>query len=455
MLSWSILVALALLTGGGVWKSRERRRQRLRSWAAAVERCALTDVEVPRPAGPLRMTAFSGRLKVRFSEYAAYVPSARATYERHTGTRVVIESPQQEFAVHLRLETLVGNGGGVEIELGDSTFDRAFHVGGGPARAFAALDRPVRGQLVALADGRTLEVSGRFFTVELAEDHAGGAAAVPHVVARQLDLAHRLVDHTDVAERLAQNALDDACVEVRLNNLLTLAREFPDSAVTASALRTACSDPVPEIRRRAALALGDEGRPVLRALLDSEADDLCMARTVATLALELPAERTLSILERALRGRCLETARACLDVLGRRGDPTTIPVLAKVLAVELRSEIGVAAASALGSMSHPQAEEPLAKALRYESAELRIAAAQALGRVGSVAAVVPLKDCAANDKRDRELERAVRQAISEIQSRATGASPGQVSLTGSETGQLSIPEGTSGRVSLDDSRDET
>jgi len=142
-------------------------------------------------------------------------------------------------------------------------------------------------------------------------------------------------------------------------------------------------------------------------------------------------------------------------VLGRRGDPTTIPVLAKVLAVELRSEIGVAAASALGSMSHPQAEEPLAKALRYESAELRIAAAQALGRVGSVAAVVPLKDCAANDKRDRELERAVRQAISEIQSRATGASPGQVSLTGSETGQLSIPEGTSGRVSLDDSRDET
>jgi len=483
VLDWPIVLAVFLLSGTGVWLRRGRRQQRVRSWLAAIERCGLTDVGPLPSVGPLQMTAAGPGLKVRFAEYSFYsspsgAPLSRwlsssswyTTARRQSGTRVVLECPREDFGVRLRLETRVSayekRASSGEIEVGDPSFDDVFYVGGAPARVFAALDGPTRRQLLTLAEqGRGVQITGTALTFDIDEDCGGGPASVSHFVAQQIALAQRLIDRTDVPRRLARNALDDALGEVRLNNLLTLAREFPNDPATLKALRTACSDSVPEVRRRAALALGDDGRPVLRALLESEVDDLCMARCVSALAAELSGERIRSILDRALRGRCVETARTCLGLLGRSGDSGAVATLAKVLAIERHGELGVAAAHALGATRYTDAEPPLLEALRYESAEVRIAGATALGQVGSVASVIPLKDCARSDHRDRELERAVRQAIAEIQSRVTGASPGQVSLTGSETGrlsiseseagQLSIPEGTSGRVSRGDSRDET
>ncbi len=46
------------------------------------------------------------------------------------------------------------------------------------------------------------------------------------------------------------------------------------------------------------------------------------------------------------------------------------------------------------------------------------------------------------------LRSAARQAIAEIQSRLSGAEPGQLSLAGGEAGQLSLSENEAGRVSL-------
>src|SRR6185436_5845866 len=55
-------------------------------------------------------------------------------------------------------------------------------------------------------------------------------------------------------------------------------------------------------------------------------------------------------------------------------------------------------------------------------------------------------DAAESSPRDKDLHRAARQAIAEIQSRLQGASPGQLSLAGAEGGQLSLAEG--GELSL-------
>jgi len=71
----------------------------------------------------------------------------------------------------------------------------------------------------------------------------------------------------------------------------------------------------------------------------------------------------------------------------------------------------------------------------------------ALGRIGSVAAVLPLQEAAAKPPRDREVDQAVRQAIAEIQSRINGAAQGQVSLVGTDAGKLSMTDGGGG-VSL-------
>lgn len=77
-----------------------------------------------------------------------------------------------------------------------------------------------------------------------------------------------------------------------------------------------------------------------------------------------------------------------------------------------------------------------------------VAAADALGRIGSVGAVLPLKEAAESSWFDRDFRRAARQAVAEIQSRLQGALPGQLSLAGTEAGQLSLAQAETGQLSL-------
>jgi hypothetical protein len=229
---------------------------------------------------------------------------------------------------------------------------------------------------------------------------------------------------------------------VRLHNLLVLIRELPKDPRTAWALRQACSDPVLEIRLRAARELGAEGRGVLLDLANDLKDDAVSAVAVSALDRELPFDRTAAILRRALIRRRTRTACACLESLGRRG-AVAVGVLAEALE-RREGEVAVAAARALGATGSPAAEPPLLLALASGREDLRLAAVNALGRVGSAASVLPLKEAAERF----DLRRPTRQAIAEIQSRFQGASPGQLSLAQTETGQLSLASDPAGQLSL-------
>jgi hypothetical protein len=94
------------------------------------------------------------------------------------------------------------------------------------------------------------------------------------------------------------------------------------------------------------------------------------------------------------------------------------------------------------------AEPPLLRGLCLsQSPEVLVAMAEALGRVGAPSAVMTLR--AAADRVSRPaLDRAVRQAIAEIQARLQGAEPGQLSLTAGEQGQVSLVEGSDARGRL-------
>jgi len=94
-----------------------------------------------------------------------------------------------------------------------------------------------------------------------------------------------------------------------------------------------------------------------------------------------------------------------------------------------------------------EAEQPLIRALWRDAPGLRVAAAEALGRSASPAAVLPLKQ-AAERYSDAAFRRAARQAIAEIQGRLPGASPGQLSLAATEAGQLSLADAEAGQLSL-------
>jgi HEAT repeat protein len=114
-------------------------------------------------------------------------------------------------------------------------------------------------------------------------------------------------------------------------------------------------------------------------------------------------------------------------------------------------EVRVAAARALGSAG--AAAEPLLIAALDGPLEVRVAAAEALGHVGSAAAVLPLQETAEHTVRSGDLRKAVREAVAAIQSRLTGATPGQLTLAQGDEGQLSIAE-EPGRLSVADRDDE-
>ena len=452
--------------------NRRRRREQVAFWREAAGQAALSGVEVSADS----LTGSTASFLVRLSNYGA---------AEFCGTRLEITSPRLAPGLTLRpegpatvfdrdLRDLRSLRDLKEIEIGDEDFDKQVSVQGPPALALALLDADMRRTIRAMLRGR-LEVrghrplwaSGRLedgaLRVDLPErsvvarhhgepEQAGdayldGEYQLPRVLRAAIDLATRLVAPEDLARRIADNQAGEPEPRVRLQALLTLLREFPEHAATREAVLAGREDPDAEVRVRAGIALGADGRDVLLGVAGGEgADDGTSARAVEALGRSLTLGRTAELLKNALRTERLATAKVCLGILGLHAGAEAAGVLAKVLLVE-KGELAEAAAHALAATGDPSAEAPLLRALAEGVPGLRRAAAAALGRVGTPAAVAPLR---AAKSRDAALRGAARQAIAEIHSRLVGAAPGQLSLVGGEAGRLSLADDESGRLSLSD-----
>ena len=426
---------------------RARSNERLRLWRIAAEACNLTGVQESWGLGLSAMTGRAGDLWVRLAYYRrGKSESGTAVYVENTAHRLDWLTLRRETMGTAFEKTVLRV---KEMVLGDEAFDADFFVTGAPALVRAVMDGQTRRTLRWLLSDVSFEVKDGQLRAELREGafRRSPMDDLPRLLPRLLEAVQRLGRPEDVPTRLAEIAHGDPLPDVRREALLVLAREYPTGPETHEALRTGCSDPDPEIRLRAAMALGAvEGH---QALLDlaTGGPDAHAARAVTVLDRHLSRESCASILEQAMRTRRLETARACLATLARIGGPESVALPAKVLRLE-DGEVAASAAHALGAIGVPAAEAPLIKALG-RGGNVRVAAAEALGRFASVEAVLPLKEAEAAPPRDGVFRRAARTAIAQIQARVTGASPGQLSLAAGESGQLSLAAGDeTGRLSL-------
>jgi HEAT repeat protein len=343
--------------------------------------CGLRVLEVSTPfALRKRLKAQGGSLEVR----------VKGSLRGPLGIQVaiVIPGPPGFSGMRLRRE-LYKPLGAREIEVGDKSFDDSFFIEGPMRLVFTLLDEEARRLLISLnakirTDGEPLEIRRGELRVETWEGN------LSNILPTLLDIGERFSQTVDVAQRLAANATQDPEAGVRRMNLMLLAREFPGEPGTLEVLRSACSDPSPAVRLRAARELGAEGRGVLVEIAESLADDDLSAEAVSLLGRELPFERVEALLVLALHRPRLRTALACLESLGQSGAAEAVGVLSKVMARE-KGELATVAAKALGTAGDPAAEGPLIHALHSPQKDLRVAAATALGRVGSPAAVLPLK----------------------------------------------------------------
>jgi len=438
-----------------------RARTRAAAWRSAATAVGLTDVREHERLGiPSSLAGRSGQLELTLDRYQ------RGKYE--SGTRITIRGMGHDAAgLSLRREGLATSFeklvGEREIELGDPAFDGEVYVQGSTPLARAVLDAATRRLLVELLGGHIpaggggsvaarVTLAGGMLRAELQQRaFVPPSERLPEVLATLLDAARRLSAPPDPARRIAENLRSEPVAGVRLQSLQMLLREFGDHPAAREALLAARSDASPEVRLRAGVALGEEGRDVLLELAAAEdAGDACAAGAVDALGARLTRERAEAILERALRARRVVTARACLRALGGGGDAGALAALVKVLAAEA-NEVGAEAAQALATLGQPAAQPALLAALASVSAAVRTAAAGALGTLGDAGAVAPLRAAASAPAADGALKRAVRQAVAEIQSRLSGAAPGQLSLVpeAGEAGRLSLAEvDGGGRLSL-------
>jgi PBS lyase HEAT-like repeat-containing protein len=415
------------------WKllNLARNGRRLRLWENAVKKCGITEVESSGEGWRATLTARSGRIVVWMTD----------TQGKAGQVAVEIKGSGGFSVLRLRRRSLKLQAHGIEV--GDKAFDRSFIIEGPSPPVCALLDETMRRQIVrATSNCISFEIGGGKLRADVSEE------ALPRVLPPLIALGRRLNRRLDVVQRLAANAQGDPEAGVRLQNLLLLIREFRGRPATRAVLRTACSDQNPEIRLRAAKELAAKGsdvRDVLLDLAESAVDDAVSAEAVSILGRKLPFERARAILDQALDSRRRQTACACLETLGQSGYTAAVDVLAKVMELET-GKVAAAAALALGATGRPAAQPPLLLALQREGTQ--VAAAGALARVGTAAAVPPLKEAAERFPDDQELQRATRKAIAEIKSRLHGASPGQLSLAGDETGQLSLAQTEGGELSL-------
>ena len=375
----------------------QHRRLRLRAWHKTAAACGLQIIKAS-VLDP-RLTARAGPVEVRFEPCESQGKS----------TRITVSAPGlSDFSsVSIRREPAFRRAR--YLKTGDSAFDRTFFLEGPERLVLAMLDAKMRHLLDRVNVESRLEISTGLLQAELSDEK------VPHVLPLLLEIGRRFAGPMDVPRRLAENATLDPRTRVRLHNLLLLSRELPEAPETLSTLRTALSDPSLEIQLRAAEGLGAEGRNVLLDLAEGLLEDTVSAEAVSALGRELPFERTRAILARALDKRRIQTARACLEALGKSRDPAAVEVVAHVL--------------------------------ELEQGELAVAAVLALEATGIPAAILPLQEAAERSSNHPKLRRATRQAIAAIRYRLQDASHGQLSLATTATGQLSLaPE--AGQLSL-------
>ncbi|MBI5368544.1 MAG: hypothetical protein HZA54_16030 [Planctomycetes bacterium] len=382
----------------------------------------------------------------------------RGGRHKRTYTRFMVEIDTPPAGLTATREDLLTQLGGAlgfgDLRIGDPEFDRAVRLRGAEAAAVALLDAARRDRLREFVVGRHGRIEHGLLCMELPTlltDEKAMLGHIEYVVDLAKDLGLRGVR---LPPRLRRNAEADPCPAVRRRNLELLLREFPEAPERAEACRAvlAEAESPPDLVLLASRPLGPEGWPALQRLAFAPGlEPEIAAAALRHLALELPPDRRLALLEHAMESEAPALHREARERIVELGYQPPTAVLLRWLAAPGAQTVAYAAQCILLRDGAP-AEGPLLFALNRPEVAVRLAVTAALGKLGTLAAVEPLRTLAADAPLlDGGLRAATRAAVKEIQSRlGAAAGAGQLSLarTTGEAGALSLAARDAGELSL-------
>jgi HEAT repeat protein len=242
-----------------------------------------------------------------------------------------------------------------------------------------------------------------------------------------------------VARLLEENACRDAS-PVRVRHLTVLQQTFPESEAARRASLAAVRDPHAELRLQAAVYLADEAadRPCGLARDGAAREELRVRAAEALTARCSPAVAA-PRLEELFACELPAVRRVAIEGLGRLRHASALERLAQIMP-EADRQTGPALAEVLGLLGDASVEPHLLSLLSSEDDATKAAAARALAKVGTVAAVEPLLRYTKSLALGSDLERVAREAIGAIQSRLGDVQAGRLALAEAapEDGGLSL-----------------
>lgn len=370
----------------------------------------------------------------RGNSLAHISPSDRAETLRVHFVRIILDlegAIPKDFAIHIH-------------------FGHDFNVLGDEAIAAALLDGDLlavmgRGDELWVEDGRVTFESP--FLVE--RDPRRGVLSLARMAKRLIELLSKRVQ---LSELLEENLRSDPDPGVRARAVAML---LSAGGPRADILEPALEDGDPEVRLAAARHMGEAGFDVIAEIVNTEIlHETTQHRALRYLVRSFPLDRIAPILVRALNGGSEQIQATAIQLVSE-----SCPSLAKDLPqVKPVSYFNAARlAEALGASGAPGAEQALIQLLyhrpdrgRLLDLDMRIAIADALGRVGSVAAIRHLYPYTVPPIHDDGLRIAAETAIEIIRGRSEGGAGGALSLFETEDdGKLSVTR-EPGSLSIDE-----
>jgi hypothetical protein len=275
---------------------------------------------------------------------------------------------------------------------------------------------------------------------------ASSARAIIELVRWLNEVARRLsVDQSRQPAQLLGATCDRTLAPAaRARALRLLQTRFPTEKSARSASLAVLHDPDHRLRVLAAAFL-DRPEQMVEEIIKGEMDfDLCL-ETLRYLVAKYPETMTSAHLGRIFAEGKTGIRRAVAKALGQLHYRPAVPLFA-LTAAQTDAETASAIADALATIGGADAETVLAALLQRHEDTVCIAAAEALGAVGSVSSVEPLRHAGRGVFTSSALRAATSQAITAIQQRLGNVESGELSLvdTASAAGNLAVVDQAGG-----------
>jgi HEAT repeat protein len=431
-----VLVFFGSVVGVITWFERQKRFAVRLAWEQAARELNLTF-----DSSRCDLTGTVGQLIVRVE---------RDTVDKKLIARIRVDGQGSIPAgIKLRTESLTSGFSklisGPELQIGDPQFDaRVYFESGDEALLRAVFDAHCREQLMRVfANTRNPSLASGVFSCECGEP--AEASELIRSVRQAVALGQALcIKRAEVPGRLLAIVQSNDRVEVRLPALDVLLRSYRDEEAVHAGLLTVLSDPEPSVRKAVAIKLIPWDLDALLLLAASEIDPEVLVALLSHLA-DYTQQRLWPTIRHALGSRNSAVVKAAADAARATKYTALAPRLARRLERKLKKgepALLVSLAQALGALSDPSTEPTLIGALAHDDRAPQIAAAEALGELGSVRAVEPLLALADRHAFGGASKHAALAAVARIQSRLGQEAIGGLTLADpiDPIGALSLAE---------------